>query len=121
MGGFTGALQAAHQKNGGQFGRKTNSDILGTHQSRQFIVDNFNNLLRGGQTFKHLCADSLFRNSGDKIFCHLVVDVGLKQCQTHLAHNLFDIRFLELAAGSQPFKNGIQLIGKSFKSHASPP
>ena len=97
MGSFTGTLQAAHHDDGRDFGRNIDPGLFRAHQRSQFLVDNFDDMLSRGQALQHLGTDGLFGNAGDKIFCHLIVDVRLQQSEANFPHGLFHISLGQLS------------------------
>ena len=75
MGGFTVTLQAAHHHNGlALIFDVQGLGFLAAHQLGQFLVDDLDNLLGGGQAFHHFLAHGALRNLRAEILCDFVVD-----------------------------------------------
>ena len=49
MGGFTASLKAAHEHHAGGLGGELDAGVVLAHQSGQLVVDDFNDLLGGGE------------------------------------------------------------------------
>ncbi len=105
--GFTRTLQAAHHHDCGRMRGACQSAACTAHKRGQFLVDNLDNHLRGGQTFHNLRADGTLGNLVGKIFCDFIVDVCFQKCQTHLAHGFFYVAFIQTALLAQPFECGL--------------
>ena len=84
--------------------------LAAAHQGAQFVVDQLDHLLRGGQALQDVGADGLVGDGLDKILDHLEVDVGLQQRQAHLAHGLPDVAFGQASLGAQLFENVIEFV-----------
>ena len=67
--------------------------FIAAHQAGQFLVDDFDNLLGGGQAVQHIASNSPLCYSGNKFLDHLVAHVCLQQRKTYLAHALPDVVF----------------------------
>ena len=70
-------------------------------QLSQLIADELDDLLSGRYAVEHLVAKTLFLHFFDEVACHLEVDVGLKQCHSHLAKGVFDVLFRQFAVAAQ--------------------
>jgi len=66
--GFTGTLQTCHEDDSRRLRSKLNIGELFTKQGDHFIVDDFDDLLAGGQALKDFRADTLLGNSLDELF-----------------------------------------------------
>ncbi|MPM91502.1 hypothetical protein SDC9_138633 [bioreactor metagenome] len=110
MGGFTAALQAAHQKNGGRFCIDVHPVAFGAHQRGQLFADDLDDLLGGGEAFHHFGAHTALGHLGNKIFCHFIVDIGFQQGHTHFAHGDLDIGFGQFALAAQAAKGSGQFF-----------
>ncbi len=94
---------------------KVQIDMAAAQQFHQLLVDNFNHLLTGGQAFQHLTPHCFLGHSGDKIFNHLEVDIGLQQGQSHLAQGFLNIFFVQATMAAQFLEYFLQTIGKIVK------
>ena len=117
VGGLTGALQAHHHHNGGALGRGGQTGVSAAHQRRQLLIDDLDDLLGGGQAVQHVRAHALLGDGRHKVLDDLVADVGLQQCQTHLAHTLPDVRLGETALAPEALEGRIQFFAQSLKCH----
>ena len=84
--------------------------FLAAHQLGQFLVDDLDNLLGGGQAFHHFLAHGALRNLRAEILCDFVVDVRFKQRHADFPHRSLDIRFTQLAFAAQFFENAVQTL-----------
>ena len=98
---FAGALQTCHHDDGRRVRRYGKTGGLAAEQGNQFLVYDFNDLLRGRQAFEDLGVRRLFGDSLDEILRDLEVDVGLKQRHANLAHSLLDVRLGQTALAAQ--------------------
>ena len=111
MGCFTVTLQAAHHHNGlALIFDVQGLGFLAAHQLGQFLVDDLDNLLGGGQAFHHFLAHGALRNLRAEILCDFVVDVRFKQRHADFPHRSLDIRFTQLAFAAQFFENAVQTL-----------
>ena len=108
--GFTRALQTGHHDGHRLTAVKTQRFSLAAEQGDQFIVDNLNNLLARRKTGQNLLTNSLLRDSGDKLFDNLKVDISFQQRRTHFTHGLLNIVFSQLTVAAQLFEYTIKAI-----------
>ena len=111
VGGFTVTLQAAHHQHGLAF--VFDAQILGliaAHQLGQFLVDDLDDLLGGGQAFHDLLPHGTLRDLSAEVFGNFVVDIGFQQRHADFAHGSFDVRLGEFAFAAQFFEYAIQAI-----------
>ena len=111
VGGLAVALQAAHHQHGlalvfqAQILR-----LIAAHEVGQFLVDDLDDLLGGGQALHDLLPHGAFRDLGAEVLSDFIVDVGLEQGHAHLAHRGLDVGFVQLALAAQLFENAIQAL-----------
>ena len=111
MGGLAVALQAAHHQHGlalvfqAQVFR-----LIAAHKAGQFLVDDLDDLLGGGQALHDLLPHRALRNLSAEVLGNLVVDIGLQQRHTHLAHGGLNVGLVQLALAAQLFENAIQAL-----------
>ena len=117
-GGLAGALEAYHHHNGGAVVGHGELGGAAAHQIRQFLVDDLDDLLGGGQAVQHIGADGPLRDSGHKVLDHLVAYIGFQQGQADFPHGLPDVVFRQAALAPQALKCSVQFFSKSFKSHS---
>ena len=116
-GGLTGALEAHHHDHRGTVVGHGQLGGAAAHQIRQFLVDDLDDLLGGGQAVQHVGADGPLRDGGHEFLDHLVADVGLQQGQADLPHSLPDVVFRQTALAPQTLERRIQFFRESFKCH----
>ena len=94
-GGFTGALQAGHQDDGGRLhGQRQFAGIgaqVAAHEGGQFLVDHAHQGLAGAEAAGDFFAQRLFLDPGDEFAHHGQRHVGLKQCHAHFAQHLLRV------------------------------
>ncbi len=77
--GFTGTLKTDQHQRVRRFANefKTRSGL--THKAGQFFIDDFNNLLTGGQAFKYILSHSASTNIFYQFLYDFVVDIRLQK------------------------------------------
>ena len=111
VGGFTVALQAAHHQHGlALVFQAQDFRLIAAHEVGQLFIDDFDNLLGGGQAFHDLLPHGALRNLCAEVLGNLVVDIGLQQGHAHLTHGGLDISLVQLALAAQLFENAIQAL-----------
>ena len=122
MGGFTVALQAAHHQN--RLALILDVQVLrlvAAHELGQFLVDDLDDLLGGGQAFHDLLPHGALGNLRAEILGDFVVDVGFQQCHADFPHGRLDIGLVQLAFAAELFKYAVQALCQRFKGHRVPP
>ncbi len=120
-GGLAGALEADEHYDGGRLGRDGDPALGAAHEVRQFVVDDFDDLLGGGEAFEHVVADGPFLDFGDEVFDDFEVDVGLQEGHAHFAHSVVDVCFGQFAPAPEFFECLLEFIGQAFEYHEGPP
>ena len=110
VGGFTGALQAAHHDDGRRMVGDGESCFRSAHKGNQFFVDDFDNHLRRRQAFHNLGADGTLGNGFRKVLGDFIVDVGLQKGKSHLTHCVLNVAFGQCALTFQLFKSGFESV-----------
>ena len=72
-------------------------------------------MLRSGQSGRHLDAIEPVANSIDELFDDLEIDVGLEQCQPHLAQAGIHVFWAEHAAPGDLLERSRQAVAQSFE------
>ena len=76
MGGLAVALQAAHHQHGLALVFQAQVlRLIATHEVGQFLVDNLDDLLGGGQALHDLLAHGTLGDLGAEVFRHLVIEI----------------------------------------------
>ena len=117
VGGFTGALQAAHHDDGRRVGGHFQPLLAAAHQAGQLLVDDFDDHLGGGEALHHLAAHGAVGDFLGELFGHLVVDIGFQQGQAHFPHGFLYVRLGELALAAQLFKGIAKLFRQTLECH----
>ena len=121
VGGFTVALQAAHHQHGLALVLDVQQlGFLAAHQAGQFLVDDLDDLLRGGQAFHDLLPHGALGDLGAEILGDLIVDVGFQKGHADFAHGGLDVRLVQLALAAQLFEHAGQALAQGFKCHVLP-
>ena len=118
MCGLARTLQAAQQNHCGGRGLDAHPSALAAHEGAQLLVDDLDNLLGWGEALHHLGTHGLFRDRGDELFRHFIVDIRLQQRHAHFPHGCGDIRFAQLALLAQFFECLGELFAQTFKCQA---
>ncbi len=113
MGRFTVALQAAEHDDGLTLVLDDQAGgFLAAHQGNEFLVDDLDHLLGGGQALHDLLTHGALRDLGTEILGNLVVDIGFQQGHPHLAHGGFDVGLGQLAVAAQFFEHTGKAVGQ---------
>ena len=76
-GGFACALQADHEPDVAAFAQG-GLGVGAAQHFNQFVVDDLDYLLAGGQGIQHVCADGFFLDFLNEVLGDVEVDIGLK-------------------------------------------
>ncbi len=106
--GLTRTLQTRHQHNG-RTAFKFQFNSLSTHQFCQFVVDYLDHQLTGLDSRQHVHAQRLLLDSIRKLLGHLVVDIGIQQCLTHILQGFGNVNLGD-------FSLTFQYLERPFKS-----
>ena len=101
---FARTLQTYHHDNGRRVRGYGKTGGLAAEQGNQFLVYDFNDLLRGRKAFQDLGIGRLFGDGLDEILRDLEVDVRLEQRHADLTHSLLDVGLGQTAFASQMLK-----------------
>ena len=111
VGRFARALQADQHHDGRRLGSDLDLLVLAAHERGQLFVDDLDDHLRGREAFEHVRADAALGRLFDEVLDDLVVDVGLEQRQTDLAHGFLDVGLRQAALAAQLFERVRELFG----------
>ncbi len=89
--------------------------LLPAHQGGDFLLYDFNELLRRGKAGHHFLTDRSLLNRLDEILDHFKIDVGLQEGDPYLFQGLLDILFGQFPMASQSFKNTLEFCRKALK------
>ena len=84
-------------------------------------MDDLDDLLAGGNTLGDTAAERLGLDIIDEFFGDVVVDVGFKQGDPHLAKRVRDVSLGQLAVTAQVLENLLQFAGERFEHGAAKP
>ena len=102
-GGFTGTLQTTQHVNGRNATGPSQLGVAAAHQLRHFLIDDFNDLLTGGQGGENLLSYTLLGNLFNEILGNSVVDVSFQKSHADFPHTFLHGLLVELAlAGHLP-------------------
>ena len=94
-------------------GRKTGRSL--SEKPHQFVVDDFDDLLAGGNALEDLLTNAGGLDAFDEFAGDLEVDVGREQGGAHLLEGVGHIFFAELACAAEVAESGGKFIGKGRK------
>ena len=121
-GGFARALKPDHE-NGNRRGRvqinAARALFSATQRFHQRIIDDFDDLLRGGDGANHLLPHGAFLHARNKVPHHRQRDISFQQRHAHFAQRFGHIGFVQRATAAQPIKNTVELAGQSLKHGAA--
>ncbi len=92
--GLAGAVEAHHEDAGRLL--EIERGLVAAQERGQFILENFDDLLAGGDAAEHLLAQRLFLDAGDEVLRDGEIDVRLEQRHADLAQGVGDIRLADL-------------------------
>ena len=111
VGGLARALQADQHNDRGRLGGELQLLVFAAHQIGQLFVDDLDDHLCGRQTLENVRADAALGGFFDEVLDDLVVDVGLQQGETDLAHGFLDVGLGQTALAAQLFECVRELFG----------
>ena len=124
VGRLAGALQADEHDDGrrrpGELDLRTLAAILAAEHLHQLVVDDADDLLRGGEAAQHILADGALLHAGDELLDELEVDIGFEQRLAHLAHGVGDVFFGELALAAEPAKDLVEALLQTLEHRRNP-
>ena len=108
---FAGALKACHQEDRDLVAR-LQTDVRGfaAHGGDQFLVDDLDDLLAGGQGVHDLTADGSFLDAPDEVLDDFIVDVGFQKSKLDLAHCALDVCLGQEAFVGQLLEGILQFV-----------
>jgi hypothetical protein len=86
-----------------------------THQPRQLVVDDLDDLLTGGEALQYLLTERLLAHSFGEDRDDLEVDVRLEQRKSDLAQGARDRLFVEPAAFAEVAEGASEPVGERVK------
>ncbi len=86
--------------------------VRAAHQLGQFLVDDLDDLLGGGQAFHDLLPMARSETCATEVLGDFVVDVRFQQRHADFAHGSLDVRLGQFALAAQFFEYAIQAIVK---------
>ena len=98
------ALQADQHHDGRRLGRDLDLLVLAAHERGQFLIDDLDDHLRGREAFEYVRTNTALGCLFDEVLDDLVVDIGLEQRQTDLAHGFLDVGLRQAALAAQLFE-----------------
>ena len=108
------ALQAHQHDDVRRLARKIERGRL-AQRGDQFLMDDFDDLLRGSQGSADFGADRALPHAAQKVLDDREVDVGFQQRQAHFAQRRVDVLLGQDAALGQLVKDCLKLVGQPFK------
>ena len=115
--GLARTLQAHHQ-NGDRRRRiqiNATRPFSAAKRFHQSIIDDFDDLLRGGNGADYLLPHGAFLHARNKVADHRQGDISFQQRHAHFAQRFGHIGFAQRATAAQPIKNTVELAGQSLK------
>ena len=80
------------------------------HQTGQFVVDDFDDLLTGCQARHDFVSECPLLDTGDELLDNPIMNIGLEKRHSHFFEPVFDVFLRKLSVALQCFKNRIQFI-----------
>ena len=111
VGGLARPLQAHQHDDGGRGGGDLQLAVAAPHKGGEFLVDDLDDHLSGGEGFHHIGTHCPFRDGGDEVFDHLEVDVRLQQGHFNFLHGLLHVGLGQAALAPQPLEGGGKFFG----------
>ncbi len=110
-GGLARALQADHHDHHRWLGIEVErSGFVAAEHLDQFVIDDLDDLLAGGDRAQHILADRLFGDRIDEATHHRQRGIGLEQRDPHLAHRVANILFGQRATALELVEDGAEPI-----------
>ena len=77
------------------------------HEGGELLIDDFDDLLGGGQALQHVGSHRPLSNGGDEILDNLVADIRLQQGQADLPHGLLHVGLGNSSLAPQAFEYAV--------------
>ncbi len=119
VGRFAGALQADEEEDARRLRRPLQRHALLTEQADEFLVDDRNDLLGGGEGAQDFLADGPLAHRGDEVADDAVVDVGLEEGTADFTQGFVDVFLGQAALAADALEGGGEAIGQRFKHQAA--
>ena len=113
--GFAGPLQADQHQHGGQTAGGGKAVVAAAEDGGQFLVDDFDHLLAGGEAFQDGGVQGAFLDFSHKVPGYPKVHIGFQQGTAHLPQGVVNILFGQAAFAGKPVKDAGQLVGQVLK------
>ena len=84
--------------------------MLSAHERGELFIDNFDDLLTGGEAGHDLLSQRPFLDAGDKRLDHLVMNIRLQKGHADLLQAVRNIRLGQLAVAFQFFEYCVKLV-----------
>ncbi len=110
-GGFAGTLQAHDHDHAGRFVGEAQLGFVAAENLDQFVANDFDDLLGGGEGMQHFFAHRLCLDVFDELLDDAEVDVGFEQGDADFAQGRIHIFGREFAFAAQVFEDPLQLVG----------
>ena len=104
--GLTRTLQTAHQDDG-RVTFELEWSFLAAHQLSQLIVYQLDHQLSWFHGCEHVHAQRLLLHLVGEFLSHLIVDIGIKECTTHVLHGFSHVDLGNLTFTLQYFKRAL--------------
>src|SRR5256885_13466364 len=90
---------------------------VAAEQDRQFVVENFNDLLTGRDAAENGFAEGFLFDAGDEFFRDFKIDVGLEQSEPNLTQRGVDVRLADLPMPAEIFEDLLQFLAELGKQN----
>ena len=111
-GGFTGALEADDEDDGGRFVGEAEAGLVCAEHFGELVAHDFDDLLRRGEGGEDVFAHRFDFDVFDELLYDFEVDVGFEERYADFAQGFFHVGGGESAFATHVFEDALELVGK---------
>src|SRR4029077_20968944 len=105
---FAGTIQSNNQNSCRLL--KIERRRIAAEQDRQFVMENFDDLLTGRNAAQYFFAKCFRFDAPDKFFRDLKIDISFEQCEANLSQRSVDIFFADFSVTAEILEDPLQLV-----------
>ncbi len=117
--GFTGALQADDEDDGGWFVGETEAGLVRAEHFGELVAHDFDDLLGGRESGEDFLTHGFDFDFFDELLYDFEVDVGFEKGHTDFAKSFFHVGGGEFAFAAHVFEDALELVGKVIEHDTS--
>ena len=108
-------MQAGHEDDRRGLGGEFEAGGVGAEGGDEFVADDLDDLLGGGEGGGDLRAEGLGADFFDEVAGYVEVDVGFEEGDADLAESFVDVLVGEGALAAEGLEGALEFVGEGFK------